>query len=85
MGFSISWDDVAEKADSDNFVRSYSFGEVPSRSVRTDSSLTHFFIEGDNYPSLKFLLPDFENKIDFIYIDPPYNTGKKSFVYTTCK
>ncbi len=81
MGFSISWDDVAEKADSKDFAKAYSFCEVPSNSVRADLRLTHFFIEGDNYPSLKFLLPDFENKIDFIYIDPPYNTGKKSFVY----
>ena len=38
-------------------------------------------IEGDNYPVLKLMQKKFEEKIDFIYIDPPYNTGKKSLCY----
>lgn len=37
-------------------------------------------IEGDNIDGLKLLLPEYENKIKMIYIDPPYNTGN-SFVY----
>ena len=40
----------------------------------------HVFIEGDNYPVLKILERDFNSKIDFIYIDPPYNTGN-AFTY----
>ena len=31
-------------------------------------------IIGENYDALKNLLAVYENKIDFIYIDPPYNT-----------
>lgn len=81
MGFSISWDDVAEKADGDDFAGRYSFAEILSKRAGTVSADSHVFIEGDNYPALKFLLPDYRQKIDLIYIDPPYNTGKKSFVY----
>ena len=29
----------------------------------------------------KVLIPKYKNKIKMIYIDPPYNTGKKHFVY----
>ncbi|MCR6628900.1 MAG: site-specific DNA-methyltransferase [Magnetospirillum sp.] len=31
--------------------------------------------------ALKALLPEFENRIDCIYIDPPYNTGNENWVY----
>ena len=36
--------------------------------------LTHKLIIGENYDALKNLLAVYENKVDFIYIDPPYNT-----------
>ena len=38
-------------------------------------------IHGDNLAALKSLLPRYEGKIKCIYIDPPYNTGNKDFVY----
>lgn len=38
-------------------------------------------IEGDNYHSLSILSYTHKNKIDVIYIDPPYNTGSKDFIY----
>ena len=41
------------------------------------SDLTHKLIIGENYDALKNLLAVYENKIDFIYIDPPYNTKTK--------
>lgn len=41
----------------------------------------NFIIEGDNLASLKLLEKTYKGKIDLIYIDPPYNTGKKDFVY----
>lgn len=41
----------------------------------------NFLIEGDNLASLKLLEKTHEGKIDIIYIDPPYNTGKKDFIY----
>ncbi len=41
----------------------------------------NFLIEGDNLASLQLLEKTHKGKIDFIYIDPPYNTGNKDFVY----
>lgn len=41
----------------------------------------NFLIEGDNLASLKLLEKTHKGRIDFIYIDPPYNTGNKDFVY----
>ena len=41
----------------------------------------NFLIEGDNLASLKLLEKTHAGKIDLIYIDPPYNTGNKDFVY----
>lgn len=41
----------------------------------------NFLIEGDNLASLRLLEKTHKGKIDLIYIDPPYNTGNKDFVY----
>lgn len=41
----------------------------------------NFLIEGDNLAALKLLEKTHKGKIDLIYIDPPYNTGNKDFVY----
>ena len=41
----------------------------------------NIYIEGDNLEVLKLLQKIYYNKIKVIYIDPPYNTGKK-FVYS---
>lgn len=40
-----------------------------------------YLIEGDNYHSLLTLSYTHKEMIDVIYIDPPYNTGKKDFQY----
>ena len=44
----------------------------------------NFLIEGDNLAALKLLEKTHKDKIDLIYIDPPYNTGKKDFIYDDC-
>ncbi|MDP3009681.1 MAG: site-specific DNA-methyltransferase [Methylococcales bacterium] len=49
--------------------------DTPTNS--TDNRIIH----GDNLAALKSLLPEFEGKINCIYIDPPYNTGNESWVY----
>lgn len=41
----------------------------------------NFLIEGDNLAALQLLEKTHKGKIDLIYIDPPYNTGNKDFVY----
>ena len=43
--------------------------------------LVNLLIEGDNYHTLSVLNYTHKGKIDVIYIDPPYNTGNKSWKY----
>lgn len=107
MGFSISWTDIPEPADNDEFLKRCRFHSVALDSdfrrfsdfsaSSSDSDLCGFsdsdswedlllksqysFVSGDNYPVLRLMENRFSGKVDFIYIDPPYNTGKKSFVY----
>lgn len=50
---------------------------IKDKEIKTDNSDDNIFIEGDNYHSLTVLNYTHKGKIDFIYIDPPYNTGKK--------
>ena len=38
-------------------------------------------IHGDNLIALKALLPQYEGRIDCVYIDPPYNTGEEKWKY----
>ena len=38
-------------------------------------------IHADNLLALKSLLPEYEGRVNCIYIDPPYNTGNESWVY----
>ena len=41
----------------------------------------NFLLEGDNLAALRLLEKTHRGRIDLIYIDPPYNTGNKDFVY----
>lgn len=47
-----------------------------------ESILNGELIKADNFQALNTLLPKYQNKVDLIYIDPPYNTGNDGFVYT---
>lgn len=57
--------------------------EVPERAIISDdkNAPNHIIIEGDNLEALATLAYTHDGEIDVIYIDPPYNTGKKDFVY----
>lgn len=60
--------------------KKYTF--TSSNYVESDSkSPNNRIIQGDNLIALKSLLPEFEGRIDCIYIDPPYNTGNEGWVY----
>lgn len=41
----------------------------------------HVLINADNYHALQLLLYGYENKVDVIYIDPPYNSGARDWKY----
>lgn len=55
----------------------------PMDSVKNapDSDLWHTLIEADNYHALQLLVYLYGGMVDCIYIDPPYNTGDKSWKY----
>ena len=57
--------------------------EVKERAILSDSpdAPNHILIEGDNLEALTAFSYTHEGKIDVIYIDPPYNTGNRDFVY----
>lgn len=46
-----------------------------------DSKLWHTLIEADNYHALQLLVYLYGGMVDCIYIDPPYNTGDRSWKY----
>ena len=49
-----------------------------------NSGQINFLIEGDNLAALQLLLKTHKDKINLIYIDPPYNTGQNDFIYDDC-
>ncbi len=56
--------------------------------LQLDAALSHgdapwanMIIEGDNYDALRALRMSHKGAIRCIYIDPPYNTGNRDFVY----
>lgn len=51
---------------------SLSVGRGPHRNL---------IIEGDNFDALRYLNIAYKGRVKCIYIDPPYNTGNKDFVY----
>ncbi|MFZ1498474.1 MAG: site-specific DNA-methyltransferase [Giesbergeria sp.] len=56
---------------------------VPSASHTPAGTVHHhnLIIEGDNFDSLRLLRATHAGKVRVIYIDPPYNTGNKDWVY----
>lgn len=53
--------------------------EVKNKAIITDENKpVNILIEGDNYHALQVLNYTHKGKVDVIYIDPPYNTGKSN-------
>ena len=58
----------------------------PAREESVDFDTTkNLFIEGDNLEALKLLQESYLGKVKLIYIDPPYNTGNDSSMWTTSR
>jgi adenine-specific DNA-methyltransferase len=64
-------------------VEEWSHRPSRSSSVGGEGDFPHrnLIIEGDNFDSLRLLRATHAGKIRVIYIDPPYNTGNKDWVY----
>lgn len=54
--------------------------EVENKKIENDGD-NNILIEGDNFHSLCVLNYTHRESIDVIYIDPPYNTGNRDFIY----
>ncbi|MEW5805584.1 MAG: site-specific DNA-methyltransferase [Patescibacteria group bacterium] len=75
----VNWENVPENFTPNKFPV---LKEVKNKEISTDKEKSiNLLIEGDNYHSLAVLNFTHKNKIDVIYIDPPYNTGNNDFVF----
>lgn len=81
--YGIVWEDSPEDVEENLRVNVPVLVEDKDRAIisNADDAPNHILIEGDNIEALTALSYTHEGKIDVIYIDPPYNTGNKDFVY----
>lgn len=80
--FGLVWEDKPEKVATDCKEKLPVLNEDASKAIsKAPGQPTNIIIEGDNYHSLSALNYTHSGKIDVIYIDPPYNTGNKDFIY----
>ncbi len=81
--YGLVWEDKPEDAERRMLTELPVLEEVPERAIISDApdAPNHILIEGDNLEALTALSYTHSGKIDVIYIDPPYNTGNKDFVY----
>ncbi|WP_298703089.1 site-specific DNA-methyltransferase, partial [uncultured Veillonella sp.] len=55
--------------------------DIIHNSKKENQRSKNLFFSGDNLEVLRHLQNNYENSIDVIYIDPPYNTGSDGFIY----
>lgn len=81
--YGLVWEDKPEDAEQRMVNEQPVLVEVPERAILSDDAEApnHILIEGDNLEALTALSYTHAGKIDVIYIDPPYNTGNKDFIY----
>ena len=81
--YGLVWEEKREEVEERQRDRIPVLTEVKERAIVSDAAdaPNHILIEGDNLDALVALTYTHEGNIDVIYIDPPYNTGKKDFRY----
>lgn len=77
--YQFTWPDKSKNIHKANSPISETLRPVKEESVSFDNT-KNIYIEGDNLNVLKLLQETYLEKIQLIYIDPPYNTGH-DFVY----
>ena len=76
--YGLVWEEHEEAVDVQMKTQIPVFTEVKEREICTDENGAYnFLLEGDNLHSLYLLEKTHKSSIEVIYIDPPYNTGKK--------
>lgn len=81
--YGLVWEDKPEEVEERLREELPVLTEVKKRAIISDDpdAPNHILIEGDNLEALTALSYTHAGKIDVIYIDPPYNTGNRDFVY----
>ena len=81
--YGLVWEDKSEKVEDKMQEELPVLKEVKERALisKDKDAPNHILIEGDNLEALTTLAYTHVGRIDVIYIDPPYNTGNKDFVY----
>lgn len=80
--YGLVWEEHEEEVDKKLVHNIPVFKEIEDKKIVADENKDfNFLLEGDNLHSLKLLKKTHKGKIDVIYIDPPYNTGNKDFIY----
>jgi adenine-specific DNA-methyltransferase len=85
--YGLVWEDKKEEFDKDSenalpILKDKNNPKYPNINTGVkNGKAPHILIEGDNYHTLSVLNYTHKGKIDLIYIDPPYNTSNKDFIY----
>lgn len=80
--YGLIWEEHEERVDKELETQIPTFEEVKEKEIVSNpDEQFNFLLEGDNLHSLYLLEKTHKGKIDVIYIDPPYNTGKEDFIY----
>ena len=81
--YGLVWEEHAELVEEEMKTKIPVFVEDESKKIvgNLSSEEFNFLLEGDNLHSLHLLKKTHAGAIDVIYIDPPYNTGNKDFIY----
>lgn len=81
--YGLVWEEKTEEVEELLRTQMPVLSEVKEKAIISDDPQApdHILIEGDNLEALNALAYTHEGKIDVIYIDPPYNTGNKDFIY----
>lgn len=84
--YGLVWEEHEEAVDVQMKTQIPVFTEVKEREIYADESGAYnFLLEGDNLHSLYLLEKTHKGKIDVAYIDPPYNTINREFMYNDCR
>ena len=80
--YGLLWEEHEEKVDEELKTKIPTFEEIKNNEIVSNKNdKFNFLLEGDNLHSLYLLEKTYKERIDVIYIDPPYNTGANDFIY----
>ena len=79
--YGLVWEEHSEEVEERMVDEVPIFVEDKDKEITMTGNGYNFLLEGDNLHSLHLLEKTHKEKIDVIYIDPPYNTGNGDFIY----